>query len=144
MPGLQGAATLTKRHSRGRMAHHHALRAGNDARAAGHAVGVATPFALAATALPHPMRPGTRLRTAGRSSRGPRACLPPHRSACQTGKNCRASLGQGRARGCWAGRPSRPATMVGSHHGARHPPGRPTTLGPCGVRRHATRRGLVL
>ena len=58
MPGLQGAAALTKRHSRGRMAHHHALRAGNDARAAGHAVGVATLFALAAAALPIRCGPG--------------------------------------------------------------------------------------
>ena len=52
VPGCQGAAALTERRSRGRMAPHHAQRAGDDARIAGHAIGVAEPIALATAALP--------------------------------------------------------------------------------------------
>ena len=52
VPGFQGAAALTERRSRGRMARHHAQRAGDDARIAGHAIGVAAPIALATAVLP--------------------------------------------------------------------------------------------
>ena len=72
---------------------------------------------------------------AGRPSGGPCAHLPPHSPARQAGKNSRASLGKGRARSSRAGRPGRPIRVFSSHHGAWHPPRRPSTLGPHGVRR---------
>ena len=128
VPGLKGAAAFTKRHSRGCIAHYHALRAGNDVRATGHAIGVATPFALAA-ALPQPMRPGTRLRTAGRPSWGPRACLPPAPAAARGDlRRARADGGKavspGGPAGCWRGLDGRPQAESAKAKGkVESPPG---------------------